>query len=101
MKYLTILLVTLLASSCVTSGDLMRVESKVDSISADGIVTAEEADDLKATIASVAADVEARTSGTLEELAATGGITGLLTGLGLNYYRSRTRKRDLESLKES
>lgn len=94
MKYLMILC-ALLGASCVTSGDLRAIEDRMDAITADGIVTEDERDELQATIAAVAEDVEDRTEGVLGELAATGGITGLLTAFGLNAYRNATRRKDL------
>lgn len=89
---MTALVVTLL-SGCVTSADLMRIEAKVDSVTADGIVTEDEGDELKSEIAAVAKEVEERTGDLLEELAATGGITGLLTAFGVSAYRNATRKK--------
>ncbi len=99
MKY-PILCVCLLSASCVTSGDLLRVEDKVAAITEDGIVTVEEREELQEEIRAVAEEVEERGESMLGELAATGGLTGALSMIGLNLYRNGTRRKDLAQVKQ-
>ena len=89
MKYLLPILSPLLLAGClVTSSDLKRIEAKLEDESAT-------VEDVQAEIAAVADDVEQRADDLLKNLAGTGGVTGLLTGLGLNLYRNHTRRKAL------
>lgn len=84
-------------ASCVTSGDLRRIEEKQAEIQADGIVTQEEREDLVALIQQVADDAEARTAALAKApslLGLPGGqLTDYAVGTVLGYLGIRNRHR--------
>ena len=97
----------IVASACVTSGDLREVASKVEDferVAADRYATEEEvrdaATELRQGIEAVAVAVEDRTRGFIDGVGqgAEGGLVGIIAALGLNAYRNHTRKRDVPKL---
>lgn len=80
--------------ACVTSGDLRRIETALADESK-GV------DEVKAEVEAVAAEVDARTKGLLEEVGEAGGLAGIAGLIGLHLWRNYTRKRALEGAKVS
>lgn len=88
------LLLAFLASSCLaTSGDLERIALKIDDVER-GTATMQ---DLQDVVVDVKEDIEERTRTGLEGIGTTGGISALITGIGLavlNNRRNKTRGTD-------
>lgn len=97
-----LLIVPLLAASCVTPGDMRVIADQMEMVEAsladESKTTEEVADDLalaKEAIRAVAADVEERTEGFIEGVGSTGesGLIGLASMAALHFYRNSTRKK--------
>lgn len=122
MKTLITCLLALLAlPSCVTSADLHALavaqekyerstQTSLEKIAnqtatREQVMVAREelmdaSKDFKEAVEQVAKEVETRTAETLTGLpeSAEGGIVGILAALAVNFYRSRTRRRDLDEV---
>lgn len=123
MKIIAIAL-ALCVSSCVTSSDIRAIADaqekyevatqvaleKIQSKTAtkEDIKEAKEelkdaSEDFSEAVEAVAKVVEQRTADTITGLpeSAEGGLVGILAALAVNYYRSRTRRRDLDEVLSS
>lgn len=109
MKHLLTAALLTLLPSCVTSGDLLRVSEAVAGLEVsarDQNVTNEEFADMvietTESIEAIAKEVEDRTMGLVNGLGVAGntGLISLLSVIGLNLYRSSTRKKAIAEIKE-
>ena len=97
-----LLLVPLLAASCVTSADIRAVADQLDRVevaAADESKSAEEVSaEVKAAqeaIRDIAAEVEDRTTGFIDGIdkGTQGGVIGIASMIGLHLYRNASRKK--------
>lgn len=123
MKLLTILPLSLLLAACVTSADIRAVadaqsryeQKTVEALdkmadrtaTKDDVAQAKEevreaSKEFAEAVEAVAEAVEQRTQDTLTGLpeSAEGGLVGILAALAVNYYRTQTRRKDLEIVSE-
>lgn len=123
MKIFTILPLSLLFAACVTSADIRAVadaqsryeQKTVEALdkmadrtaTKDDVAQAKEevreaSKEFAEAVEAVAEAVEQRTQDTLTGLpeSAEGGLVGILAALAVNYYRTQTRRKDLEIVSE-